>query len=44
MAGVIPLGAAWAENSNRDKLGEQNPQAIFSSPQELIPWIDGSLK
>jgi phosphoglycolate phosphatase-like HAD superfamily hydrolase len=42
-SGVIPLAAAWAEISTWDELNAQNPQAIFTTPQEFLKWIAGNL-
>ncbi len=42
-AGVIPLGAAWAQTTDLHNLQAQNPQAIFATTQGFIDWIVGSL-
>jgi pyrophosphatase PpaX len=43
MTGVLPLGAAWADPLNNDKLKAENPYAIFTTPQVFINWISSSL-
>jgi phosphoglycolate phosphatase-like HAD superfamily hydrolase len=42
-AEVIPLGAAWADLLNCDKLKAENPYAIFTTPQEFVDWISRCL-
>lgn len=37
--GVVPLGAAWADISTRDRLIAQNPLAVFDTPEEFGQWI-----
>jgi hypothetical protein len=43
-AGVIPLGAAWAETSDVDSLTAQVPVIVFYSVGSFIQWIDSEVE
>lgn len=37
--GILALGAAWKENASVEKLAEENPDEIFTSPLDLLEWL-----
>jgi phosphoglycolate phosphatase-like HAD superfamily hydrolase len=43
-AGVIPLGAAWAETASLQLLDEMSPAATFHTVDNFIDWIGGYCK
>lgn len=41
---TIPIGAAWAETANRNKLAEDGAHFVFDEPRDFFDWAEKAMR